>query len=163
MLGPEGLESIVDNFVPTEFESQMPTDLTTLAPDDTTLNRGRRSFKDSILSRRGTELPLGHVSRVSEVLDETTDMSQDRKEELLENNQHDVSLNGLILESRKQVMSSTTAMNYGGANWRKQSLRHLNENFGDLTPEQIKQYRIEQIQRKVFHQTKSTERNLRRN
>ena len=93
---------------------------------------------------------MGHFSRVSEVLDET-DMSHDQKASLILGN-GDVSLNGLVLESRKQVMTSATAMNFaGGSTWRKQSMRNMDHAFEDLPSEQYKRYRIEQIQKQVFH------------
>ena len=76
-LGPEGLESIVDNLVPSEFESVEPE--TTMTPEEDAFRKNRKSFKD-MLSRRGTELPLGHTKTVSEVLD-TTDLSNDPKDE----------------------------------------------------------------------------------
>ena len=64
------------------------------------------------------------ISRVSEVLDETdySSLTDEQKEALMIGNV-DVSLNGLILESRKQVMSSASAMNFGGNTWRKPSMR----------------------------------------
>ena len=131
MLGPEGLESIVDNLVPSEFESIDPE--TTMTPEEDAYRKNRKSFKD-MLSRRGTELPIMHGKTVSEVLD-TSDISQDRKDEItLGGGNNDVSLHGLILESRKQVMTSSIAMNFPVSNWRKQSIRHM-ESFGDLTAE----------------------------
>ena len=131
MLGPEGLESIIDNLVPSEFESVEPE--TTMTPEEDAYRKNRKSFKDA-LSRRDTELPIMHAKTVSEVLD-TTDISQDRKDELtLGGGYNEVNLQGLVLESRKQVMTSSIAMNFPVSNWRKQSIRHM-ESFGDLTAE----------------------------
>ena len=118
MLGPEGLESVIDCYVPEKYESSMPETVEDDPKEEPVRNR-QKSFK-SLLSRRGTDNQMGHCSRVSEVLDDETDLSQERKEEqLLGNGDISLNVNRLVLESRKQVMSSATAMNFGGSNRRK--------------------------------------------
>ena len=73
MLGPEGLESIVDSYVPTEFVSSRP-EQTTVAEE---MHETRKSL---LISRRDTGMPVGQTaSRISQILDDS-ELSPDQRE-----------------------------------------------------------------------------------